>query len=210
MSLHPKAPASATPPPAGPVEGPRVEEIAGLVAKYGEPRVVALDVEMGADEFAYLMYSARDGRRSDATMAIRQGPRTFAFIRKYWYPDGIYRLPSGTVRLTEGVEEAAVRESKEETGLDVALERYLLRTESMFRHGNESCPWRSHVFLARPLGGTLDAIDKREIKEVVVRTVDEARSDAQPRMLALGIGGFRYRVRLQEELWDEMAKRGVP
>jgi len=52
-------------------------------------------------------------------------------------------------------------------------------------------------------------MDKREIKEVLVASVEDSRRDAQPRMLAMGIGGFRYRVRLQEELWDEMAKRGA-
>jgi 8-oxo-dGTP diphosphatase len=57
---------------------------------------------------AALAYIAQD----DAVLLVRQG-----YGRRYW------SLPGGSVEQGESVEQAAVREVKEETGLDVRLAR---------------------------------------------------------------------------------------
>ena len=43
----------------------------------------------------------------------------------------------------------AVREALEETGLRVALQRYLVESRVVFRNGGRAPPWRTHVLLAR-------------------------------------------------------------
>jgi len=81
---------------------------------------------------------------------------------------GRWALPGGFVEYGERVEDAAVREAKEETGLDVKLGRLV---------GVYSEPGRDprgHVvgicFMAKPVGGKLeassDAADARVFREI--------------------------------------------
>jgi ADP-ribose pyrophosphatase YjhB (NUDIX family) len=56
---------------------------------------------------------------------VCDGPKVLLVKRKYPPNEGRWSLPGGLVELGERVEEAAAREVKEETGLDVVLERLL-------------------------------------------------------------------------------------
>jgi len=82
----------------------------------------------------------------------------FALIERNIDPrKGYWSFPCGFMEIDETTEQAALRETKEETGLDVALEGHL---------GTYSYPDSFHggsivvvVYLARILGGTLQAAD---------------------------------------------------
>lgn len=60
-------------------------------------------------------------------------------------------------------------------------------------------PWESHVFWGVPRGGVLGPLDVHEVKEVALVAPDDLVSRVHGLMRASGIGGFRYRVALQEE-----------
>ena len=97
------------------------------------------------------------------------------------------------------MERGAFREAKEETGLDVALERYVLRIEAVFTEGHRTQPWVSHVFTARRVGGQLDPIDRHEIARAAYATLAELQGRIRDVLLATGRPLLRYRVYLTDE-----------
>lgn len=56
---------------------------------------------------------------------VHDGPRVLLIKRKYPPNEGRWSLPGGLVELGERVQDAVIREIKEETGLDVVLEGLL-------------------------------------------------------------------------------------
>ncbi|HEX2022842.1 MAG TPA: NUDIX domain-containing protein [Candidatus Thermoplasmatota archaeon] len=69
--------------------------------------------------------------------------------------------------------------------------------------------WESHVFWANPIGGQLAPRDTTEIKEVRLLAPEELERDVHARMRASDIGGFDYRVALQEAALDVARRRGL-
>ncbi|HXG31640.1 MAG TPA: NUDIX hydrolase, partial [Thermodesulfobacteriota bacterium] len=92
--------------------------------------------------------------------------RVFDPYKDHW------ALPGGVVEYGERVEDAVIREAKEETGLDIRIERLI---------GVYSDPGRdprghfvSISFLCRPTGGSLRT--SKETKEVKAFLKEELRS----------------------------------
>ena len=53
--------------------------------------------------------------------------------------NGFYCLPGGHIEIGEDSKEAVVREFKEETGIDVKVERLISITENFFTRKNGKC-----------------------------------------------------------------------
>ena len=87
---------------------------------------------------------------------------------------GTWVLPKGTPDGDERIEETAVREVREETGLDVRIVRPLGSIEYWFALPRRRVHKLVHFFLMEPLGGGLDRHD-HEYEEVRWVPVDEAR-----------------------------------
>ncbi|MGQ9602172.1 MAG: NUDIX hydrolase [Candidatus Bipolaricaulia bacterium] len=178
--------------------GPVLEELERI---FGRPEEVELPgpFRMKEGEFQLLKGSMSDGRSQsqDVTLFILIAGRIVA-IRKPFHPPGVWRPPSGLVRRGEGLIEAARREALEETGLEIELERYLLRLSPVFTHGDERVRWTSHLFLARRIGGELGAHDTREIEEIRLVTPEELEGPIQERLIQSGLGGLLYRAKVAE------------
>jgi 8-oxo-dGTP pyrophosphatase MutT (NUDIX family) len=174
-----------------------------LESVYGRPRELRLAVEMGEREFALCRRAADRGRTHDVTLFILRDDE-IAVIRKWSYPPDLFRPPSGGVEPGEPFEIGAAREAYEETGLHVALDRYLVRVLARFTHFDEALDWQTHVFSARWLGGEIVPIDTHEIAEARWATCDELRCAMRDRLLAHGSPGFRYRVVLQDAAFEEL------
>jgi len=179
------------------------EVVRALEARYGAPRVIAMALPMAEREYALCKRAALRGRAHDVTLFVLRGEeeparREVAVIRKWSYPPGVFRPPSGGVEPGEAFEAGAVREALEETGLEVALERYLVRIRARFEWEGDALDWTTHVFSARCQGGEIGPRDTREIAEARWVTVAELDGALREKMLARGSAGFRYRVTLQD------------
>lgn len=156
-----------------------------------------LEHEIGERERALVAGSRRHGRSHDITLFIARGDE-WAVIAKPSFPPGIWRAPSGGLHPGEELETGALREALEETGLVVALERYLVHIEATFRHGDAVEPWHSEVFLARAVSGDLAPIDTEEISDARWMTRADLQGIVRDRLLASGRGLFAYRAALHD------------
>ncbi len=88
----------------------------------------------------------------------------------------LWALPKGTPDSGETIEETALRETREETGLEVEIEVSLSSIRYFFVRGTTRFHKTVHFFLMRPIGGALELHDHE---------FDEVRWAAGPEALAL-------------------------
>jgi 8-oxo-dGTP pyrophosphatase MutT (NUDIX family) len=170
--------------------------LAGLRARYGEPRPLAWQGEVSAEEFA--LAGASPGRRHDVTFFVFDATRRLALIRKPSYPNGLWRPPGGGLRPNEQFEAGVRREALEELGVDIVLDRFLVSTEARFRSSGRLIDWRTHVFSASTGTEELYPLDRHEIAEARWGTLDELAGPLRAAMLETGRAFWRYRVALHD------------
>jgi 8-oxo-dGTP pyrophosphatase MutT (NUDIX family) len=85
----------------------------------------------------------------------------------------LWALPKGTPDSGETLEETALRETREETGLEVEIERPVRSIRYFFVRGTTRFHKTVHFFLMRAIGGSTDAHDT-EFDEVRWLGVEEA------------------------------------
>ena len=105
------------------------------------------------------MHRDVDGR-TQVLLVHRRSPRLWA-------------LPKGTPDSGETIEETALRETREETGLEVAIERRLRSIRYFFVRGSTRFHKTVHFFLMNPVGGSLEDHDA-EFDEVRWVDLEEA------------------------------------
>lgn len=105
-----------------------------------------------------VVHRSLDGR-TQIVLVHRRHPRLWA-------------LPKGTPDAGETVEETALRETREETGLAVELEERLPSISYVFVRGRTRFHKTVHFFLMRPVGGDLSQHD-HEFDEVRWFDLDE-------------------------------------
>ena len=178
------------------------DQIQKIEKRFGKPKEKEMEFAMDQREFQNLLDSMRDGRDSDITLVILKD-KNVVVIAKPWYPEGLYRLPSGGWKPDESFEQCAQREGYEETGTRFQLQKYILRTKVTFTHQGKRVTWTSHVFTAKYLSGELKPIDTREIREVNLLTLNELSSLKQ-KLLERDSGGLAYRSALTEAILKEI------
>lgn len=134
-------------------------EIAELADRYGDPirHTAQLDVD---GLFSPL---GKDDRRGEVCMVLRRRNGLLLTARKTFYPPDGFRLLTGGIAHGERVLDALQREIAEETGLDVAIRRFLaaIRYETRRETGDAPRFW-TFAFLLDEIGGTLACADPDE------------------------------------------------
>src|SRR5512132_2149190 len=132
-----------------------VRELDDLARRFGEPLRVAAPID---DSFEDPIWK-RD-RFGEVCMVVRRPSGKLLLSIKTFYPRGAHRLPTGGIHHGEGVFDALLRETHEETGLVTAPRRFLAR----IAYDPLSTPgappvFHTLAFLLDEIGGTLGAID---------------------------------------------------
>ncbi|NIO70847.1 MAG: NUDIX domain-containing protein [Anaerolineae bacterium] len=138
------------------------KEVAELARRYGPLERRHYILEIGERTFADWREVMRNDRRGEVGLFILRPSGNVILHAKEFYPEGIYRVPTGGIERGEDVVTAVHREAREETGLTVAIERCLGVLEYEFRYRGETLPFVSYVFLLRENGGQLCPQDEGE------------------------------------------------
>jgi len=103
---------------------------------------------------------------------------------------GLWSFPGGLVDLGETVEEAARREAKEETGIDIRIEKLLDLVDNVIRddHGRVRFHYVVAIFLACPLTAEVEpSSDVSEAKWVSFSDLSSYQMTKTARKLVLKI-----------------------
>jgi ADP-ribose pyrophosphatase YjhB (NUDIX family) len=176
--------------------------LAPLRERYGEPRPLRWEGEISEQEFTLAGYSPR--RRHDVTLFVFDPQGRLALIQKPSYPPGAWRPPGGGVQPGEEFERGAEREAREELGVPIELDRFLVSTDATFRNGEDVMEWRTHVFSAHTEAAELSPVDTHEISAARWGTTDELAGPIRATLLATGRALWRYRVALHDAALDEL------
>ena len=171
--------------------------LAPLRERYGEPRPLRWEGDVTAQELALAGSSPK--RRHDVTFFVFDPHGRLALIQKPSYPEGVWRPPGGGVEPGEALERGVQREAREELGIHVELERFLVSSEATFRGADGTIDWRTHVFSARTDAELLDPIDTHEISAARWGSTEELAGPIRARLLETGRALWRYRVALHDE-----------
>jgi len=162
-------------------------EIAELGGRYGQPRRV--DAALEGTPFNPLTKADRIG---EVCMVVRRRTGTLLTAIKDFYPPGAFRLLTGGVEHGERIEAALLREVAEETGLDIAVARFL----AVISYASDGAPaFATFAFLLDEVGGALHVADPAEriaaFGEVTVAELPQiaATLDALPDVFDEEIGG---------------------
>ena len=98
----------------------------------------------------------------EVVMVIRRPTGKVLLLTKEFYPAGVYRLPSGMIKKGERPEDALVRETREETGLAVKVDRRLSVIHFVLRSGFRRTDFLSYVILTDEVAGKPTPEDLQE------------------------------------------------
>ena len=140
------------------------EEVQRLASQFGEPLRQTYDVQAAGTTLEQRWRTDSD-RRAEVVFAI-QGPGKGIWLHtKHNYPHPIFRLPSGGIEWTESVLDALYREIDEETGLEVAVQRFVGLLHYRFHRGPSVVHFASYLFLVQNLEDKLDGLSNEEVAE---------------------------------------------
>lgn len=144
------------------------EMVREIERRFGQPEIREFVLPATKTELERIRSSQKAGRDHDVTLYIEKNGQLIV-ISKHPYPAGLFRAPSGGLHPGESFLDGINREAHEETGCEIEVTRFILRTAVKFKNESDRhdiVPWRSFVFSARYLRGDFKYTDHHEISAV--------------------------------------------
>lgn len=134
------------------------DELFQLSQLYGQPleRVVDLNAREPFDPIS------KKDRYGEVCMVVRRPSGLLLTMKKTYYPANGYRLLTGGINHGESVFAALLRETEEETGLQVATRRFLASAAYRLNSDSTQPAFYTFAFLLDELNGKLEALDESE------------------------------------------------
>lgn len=155
-------------------------EVRALAERWGTP--LRETITLANTRFDPL---GKTDRYGEVCMVVRRPNGKLLTAIKTFYPRGAYRLLTGGIHHDERIFDALLRETAEETSLEVEVRRFLAVVE--YRHQTHApgapAPFATFAFLLDETGGTLRAADPDERLEAF-REIDVAELPALASFLA--------------------------
>lgn len=139
----------------------RQEEITRLSERYGAPLLHNAPLYTGDD---YEPINKPD-RYGEVCMVVRRKNGRLITMKKDFYPPNTFRLLTGGIHHGESIYDGLVRETQEETGLQVDISRFLALVTYQTEAARISPSFYTFAFLLDEVSGTLGAIDEDEAVE---------------------------------------------
>jgi 8-oxo-dGTP pyrophosphatase MutT (NUDIX family) len=134
------------------------DELVTLAERYGQPLTRSVDLGQ-TRQFDPINKSDRYG---EVCMVVRRKNGRLLTMKKTFYPTGAYRLLTGGINHKEAVFDALLRETHEETGLEVEVKRFLVAAAYITAATGDQPVFYTFAFLLDEIGGTLGVIDESE------------------------------------------------
>ena len=134
------------------------DELTQLAQRYGQP--IVQTVNLGAN--TYFDPLNKSDRYGEVCMVIRRKNGRLLTAIKTFYPRGAYRLLTGGINYGEPVLDALLRETHEETGLEVEVKCFLAAVAYQLNNSEETPIFYTFAFLLDEVGGTLGVLDEDE------------------------------------------------
>ncbi len=133
------------------------DEIIQLSQRYGQPleHLETLPTQKPFDPLN------KKDRYGEVCMVVRRKNGRLLTMIKTYYPKEAYRLLTGGIDHGEPILDALLRETAEETGLDVNVNRFLAAAAYRLT-GDEMPRFYTFAFLLDEIGGTLGVVDEGE------------------------------------------------
>lgn len=133
-------------------------ELEQLSQMYNQPLVRTADL----GETSQFDPLNRADRYGEVCMVVRRPNGLLLTMRKTFYPRGAYRLPTGGINHGESIADALLRETLEETGLDVEIRQFLAAVAYTTATTGEQPVFYTFAFLLDEVGGKLGPLDLNE------------------------------------------------
>jgi len=176
-------------------------QLSSIRSRFGYPYHQWMTQEFDETGWNLVKKSDSKKRAHDVTLLIEGPDGRFALMSKHTYPPSIFRSPSRGVNPGEDLLTGALREAKEETGLNVSLKRFLLHITLDISHEGEIITWDSYIFHATTSDTLLNPTDLKEVRETLWATREQLDAMAK-KLKDTGNGGLVYRGNLTSScLW---------
>jgi ADP-ribose pyrophosphatase YjhB (NUDIX family) len=152
------------------------EELASLAVFFNQPLICQAELDISP---LFDPFSAID-RYGEVCMVIRRPNGRLLTAKKTFYPPDGYRLLTGGINYGEPVLDALLRETHEETSLEVVVRRFLAAVAYHLPGQSQQPLFYTFAFLLDEISGTLQSLDEDEhleyFREITVEELPERAS----------------------------------